>query len=224
MLFANYACGCTHLSLFNISLSICQPCPSCLHTLISSSSSSFSVKPFSQNPFGLCTTSDKLPTSASPGLISTVPIGGGSGNGNGMTTTTVATVASSSTPSWQGRAIATHKLRLLEFSAFVEQKREAESYKHHFVHIGGPVSYADPVLEVSWAKFGFGLAKYANAIMFPQFCEYILFKIMSAVLLRLFQIASLLVGPIIWHRFRHILRLQRNLHKYGQSSRAPTLN
>ena len=49
----------------------------------------------------------------------------------------------------QGRAIATHKLRMLEFSAFVEQKREVESFKHHFVHIGGPVSYADPVLEVS---------------------------------------------------------------------------
>ena len=59
-------------------------------------------------------------------------------------------------PSWQGRAIATHKLRMLEFSAFVEQKRGEvnESFKHHFVHIGGPVSYADPVLEVSKiAKF-----------------------------------------------------------------------
>ncbi len=57
-----------------------------------------------------------------------------------------ATVAA---PAWQGRAIATHKLRLLEFSAYVEQQREtAESYqKHLFVHIGSPVSYSDPVLE-----------------------------------------------------------------------------
>ena len=54
----------------------------------------------------------------------------------------------STTPSWQGRSIATHKLRLLEFSAYVEQQRDAESYhKHLFVHIGGPVTYSDPVLE-----------------------------------------------------------------------------
>ncbi len=55
----------------------------------------------------------------------------------------------SAAPSWQGRAIATHKLRMLEFSGFVEQQRDAECFnKHLFVHIGGPVSYADPVLEV----------------------------------------------------------------------------
>ncbi|XP_060878849.1 transcriptional enhancer factor TEF-1 isoform X3 [Metopolophium dirhodum] len=53
-----------------------------------------------------------------------------------------------SVPPWDGRAIATHKLRLVEFSAFMEHQREPEIYqKHLFVHIGGPVSYSDPLLE-----------------------------------------------------------------------------
>lgn len=62
-----------------------------------------------------------------------------------------AAAAASSGNCWQGRAIATQKLRLIEFSAFVDQQRAdaAESFnKHLFVHIGGPVSYADPTLEV----------------------------------------------------------------------------
>ncbi|BES91455.1 Transcriptional enhancer factor [Nesidiocoris tenuis] len=51
-------------------------------------------------------------------------------------------------PPWEGRAIATHKLRLVEFSAFMEQQREPDIYhKHLFVHIGGPASYSDPILE-----------------------------------------------------------------------------
>ena len=53
------------------------------------------------------------------------------------------------TPAWQGRSIATHKLRLVEFSAYVEQQRDPETYnKHLFVHIGGPTSFSDPMLEV----------------------------------------------------------------------------
>ena len=52
-------------------------------------------------------------------------------------------------PAWQGRSIATQKLRLVEFSAFVEQQRDPEAYnKHTFVEIGGAVSYTDPLLEV----------------------------------------------------------------------------
>jgi len=48
---------------------------------------------------------------------------------------------------WLGRSIATRKLRLLEFSAFVDYSSEHESYqKHLFVHIGNP-EYSDPVLE-----------------------------------------------------------------------------
>ncbi|XP_043237043.1 transcriptional enhancer factor TEF-1-like isoform X2 [Amphibalanus amphitrite] len=52
-------------------------------------------------------------------------------------------------PAWEGRSIATQKLRLVEYSAFMEaapQSREhqaaADVYnKHLFVHIGGPASY-----------------------------------------------------------------------------------
>ncbi|XP_076305882.1 transcriptional enhancer factor TEF-1-like isoform X1 [Tachypleus tridentatus] len=49
---------------------------------------------------------------------------------------------------WEGRSIATHKLRLVEFSAFMEQQRNQDSYhKHLFVHIGGLPGYSDPILE-----------------------------------------------------------------------------
>jgi hypothetical protein len=32
-------------------------------------------------------------------------------------------------PPWEGRAIATHKLRLVEFSAFMEQQRDADTVR-----------------------------------------------------------------------------------------------
>ncbi|XP_008201708.1 protein scalloped isoform X5 [Tribolium castaneum] len=52
-------------------------------------------------------------------------------------------------PVWEGRAIATHKLRLVEYSAFMESQNRDEAYQRHlFVHIGGPaLSYTDPLLE-----------------------------------------------------------------------------
>ncbi|CAL4069668.1 unnamed protein product [Meganyctiphanes norvegica] len=51
-------------------------------------------------------------------------------------------------PPWEGRSIATQKLRLVEFSAFMEAQRDPDTYsKHLFVHIGGPATYADPILE-----------------------------------------------------------------------------
>lgn len=51
-------------------------------------------------------------------------------------------------PPWQGRSIAGPKLRLLEFSAFLEQQRDPDSYhKHLFVHIGSTATYNDPLLE-----------------------------------------------------------------------------
>ncbi|XP_062247835.1 transcriptional enhancer factor TEF-5 isoform X2 [Platichthys flesus] len=51
-------------------------------------------------------------------------------------------------PVWQDRTIASAKLRLLEFSAFMETQRDREAYKHLFVHIGpSNPSYNDPVLE-----------------------------------------------------------------------------
>ncbi|XP_060912740.1 transcriptional enhancer factor TEF-5 isoform X1 [Labrus bergylta] len=51
-------------------------------------------------------------------------------------------------PVWQDRTIASAKLRLLEFSAFMERQRDRETYKHLFVHIGpSNPGYNDPVLE-----------------------------------------------------------------------------
>ncbi|XP_078138572.1 transcriptional enhancer factor TEF-3-like, partial [Centroberyx gerrardi] len=52
-------------------------------------------------------------------------------------------------PPWQGRSIASSKLRMLEFSAFLEQPQDPETFnKHLFVHIGqSNPSYSDPYLE-----------------------------------------------------------------------------
>ncbi|XP_049821711.1 transcriptional enhancer factor TEF-1 isoform X3 [Aethina tumida] len=61
----------------------------------------------------------------------------------------VGSIQSAPPPVWEGRAIATHKLRLVEFSAFMETTNREEAYqKHLFVHIGGPTpSYTDRLLE-----------------------------------------------------------------------------
>ncbi|XP_013885660.1 transcriptional enhancer factor TEF-5 [Austrofundulus limnaeus] len=51
-------------------------------------------------------------------------------------------------PVWQDRTIASAKLRLLEYSAFLETQRDRETHKHLFVHIGpSNPGYSDPVLE-----------------------------------------------------------------------------
>uniref|UniRef100_A0A3Q4I4K6 TEA domain family member 3 a n=1 Tax=Neolamprologus brichardi TaxID=32507 RepID=A0A3Q4I4K6_NEOBR len=51
-------------------------------------------------------------------------------------------------PVWQDRTIASAKLRLLEYSAFMETQRDRETHKHLFVHIGpSNPGYSDPVLE-----------------------------------------------------------------------------
>ncbi|XP_017576691.1 TEA domain family member 3 b isoform X4 [Pygocentrus nattereri] len=52
-------------------------------------------------------------------------------------------------PVWQDRTIASSKLRMLEYSAFMEVPRDQDSYsKHLFVHIGQTnPSYSDPLLE-----------------------------------------------------------------------------
>ncbi|NWX13558.1 TEAD3 factor, partial [Aegotheles bennettii] len=57
--------------------------------------------------------------------------------------------AASAVPVWQDRTIASAKLRLLEYSAFMEVPRDTETYsKHLFVHIGQTnPSYSDPLLE-----------------------------------------------------------------------------
>uniref|UniRef100_A0A8B9GPP7 TEA domain transcription factor 4 n=1 Tax=Astyanax mexicanus TaxID=7994 RepID=A0A8B9GPP7_ASTMX len=56
---------------------------------------------------------------------------------------------SPSAPPWQGRSIASSKLRMLEFSAFLEQPQDPENFnKHLFVHIGqSNPTYSDPYLE-----------------------------------------------------------------------------
>ncbi|XP_028737356.1 transcriptional enhancer factor TEF-3 isoform X1 [Peromyscus leucopus] len=50
---------------------------------------------------------------------------------------------------WQGRSVASSKLWMLEFSAFLERQQDPDTYnKHLFVHIGQPSpSYSDPYLE-----------------------------------------------------------------------------
>uniref|UniRef100_A0A671PL85 Transcriptional enhancer factor TEF-3-like n=1 Tax=Sinocyclocheilus anshuiensis TaxID=1608454 RepID=A0A671PL85_9TELE len=56
---------------------------------------------------------------------------------------------SSSAPPWQGRSIASSRLRMLEYSAFLEQPQDPENVnKHLFVHIGqSNPTYSDPYLE-----------------------------------------------------------------------------
>ena len=118
----------------------------------------FSVKPFSQSPFSLTAAAADKPivsTAAAAAPTNTMAtVAAAQQAAQNAAAAAQASAATALAPSWQGRAIATHKLRMLEFSAFVEQKRGEvnESFKHHFVHIGGPVSYADPVLEVSSYK------------------------------------------------------------------------
>uniref|UniRef100_A0A3B3SKC4 TEA domain transcription factor 3 n=1 Tax=Paramormyrops kingsleyae TaxID=1676925 RepID=A0A3B3SKC4_9TELE len=57
--------------------------------------------------------------------------------------------AATAVPVWQDRTIASSKLRMLEYSAFMELQRDPETYsKHLFVHIGQTnPSYSDPLLE-----------------------------------------------------------------------------
>uniref|UniRef100_A0A3B3QDS1 TEA domain transcription factor 4 n=1 Tax=Paramormyrops kingsleyae TaxID=1676925 RepID=A0A3B3QDS1_9TELE len=80
------------------------------------------VKPFSQQSYAI----------PAPGYESTA----------GLST-------SASAPPWQGRSIASSKLRMLEFSAFLEHQQDPETYnKHLFVHIGqSNPTFSDPYLE-----------------------------------------------------------------------------
>jgi len=52
-------------------------------------------------------------------------------------------------PPWEGRSIATSRLRLTEFTAFVEPRDSNENayHRHIFVSIGGTPSHADPLCE-----------------------------------------------------------------------------
>ncbi|XP_075409964.1 transcriptional enhancer factor TEF-5, partial [Tenrec ecaudatus] len=57
--------------------------------------------------------------------------------------------ATASVPVWQDRTIASSRLRLLEYSAFMEVQRDPDTYsKHLFVHIGQTnPAFSDPPLE-----------------------------------------------------------------------------
>nr|XP_006816172.1 PREDICTED: scalloped-like transcription factor isoform X3 [Saccoglossus kowalevskii] len=80
------------------------------------------IKPFSSQPYPISAT--------------------GAGGDYGMA------AAPGAPPAWEGRSIGTQKLRLVEFSAYLEQQRDPESYnKHLFVHIGSNITYSDPLLE-----------------------------------------------------------------------------
>ncbi|XP_051008468.1 transcriptional enhancer factor TEF-5 [Acomys russatus] len=60
-----------------------------------------------------------------------------------------ATASTASVPAWQDRTIASSRLRLLEYSAFMEVQRDPDTYsKHLFVHIGQTnPAFSDPPLE-----------------------------------------------------------------------------
>nr|XP_006237486.1 transcriptional enhancer factor TEF-3 isoform X1 [Rattus norvegicus] len=90
---------------------------------------SHDVKPFSQNTYAV------QPPLPLPGFESPV----------GPTPSPSAPPA----PPWQGRSIASSKLWMLEFSAFLERQQDPDTYsKHLFVHISqSSPSYSDPYLE-----------------------------------------------------------------------------
>ncbi|XP_016352265.1 transcriptional enhancer factor TEF-5-like isoform X1 [Sinocyclocheilus anshuiensis] len=91
---------------------------------------SYAIKPFAQTPYPNLSGPVQPPLSYEP-LAPPLP--------------PVATAV----PVWQDRTIASSKLRLLEYSAFMEVPQDQDSYsKHLFVHIGQThPSYSDPLLE-----------------------------------------------------------------------------
>ncbi|GCC18349.1 hypothetical protein chiPu_0017901 [Chiloscyllium punctatum] len=105
-----------------------QAAPGFWHSVIPTGQpgSSQDVKPFAQQPYA-----------GQPAVTTSI---------SGYESTPAPTP---SVPAWQGRSIGTSKLRLVEFSAFLEQQRDPDSYnKHLFVHIGQTNhSYSDPLLE-----------------------------------------------------------------------------
>uniref|UniRef100_A0A3Q3A2B6 TEA domain family member 1a n=1 Tax=Kryptolebias marmoratus TaxID=37003 RepID=A0A3Q3A2B6_KRYMA len=90
-------------------------------------SSSLSIKPFSQQAYSVQTAGTTTIAAYEP----------------------PAAAQTHREPAWQGRSIGTTKLRLVEFSSFLETQRDQEAYnKHLFVHINqSSPSYSDPLLE-----------------------------------------------------------------------------
>ncbi|XP_041051052.1 transcriptional enhancer factor TEF-5-like isoform X9 [Carcharodon carcharias] len=96
-------------------------------TWSSTSAEGHSVKPFAQPSY-------PIQPAVPPSIASYEPLG---------------PLSPATIPVWQDRTIASSKLRLLEYSAFVEMQRDPDTYnKHLFVHIGQTnPSYSDPLLE-----------------------------------------------------------------------------
>ncbi|KAL9695134.1 hypothetical protein quinque_014419 [Culex quinquefasciatus] len=63
----------------------------------------------------------------------------------GKTATAVSDRGLQAAHPWEGRAIATHKFRLVEYSAYLELRVEESYHKHLFVHIGDQPAH--PLLE-----------------------------------------------------------------------------
>ncbi|XP_073731025.1 transcriptional enhancer factor TEF-5 isoform X1 [Misgurnus anguillicaudatus] len=89
------------------------------------------IKPFAQSPYASLQPPLPTPISSYEPLTNQLP----------PTPTAM--------PVWQDRTIASSKLRMLEYSAFMEVQRDPETYsKHLFVHIAQTnPSYTDPLLE-----------------------------------------------------------------------------
>ncbi|XP_030585905.1 TEA domain family member 3 b isoform X2 [Archocentrus centrarchus] len=92
---------------------------------------SHAIKPFAQPPYS------SLPSSVNPPIPNYEPLA------------PPPAPSATAVPVWQDRTIASSKLRLLEYSAFMEVQRDPDNYsKHLFVHIGQTnPSYSDPLLE-----------------------------------------------------------------------------
>ncbi|XP_021464905.1 transcriptional enhancer factor TEF-5 isoform X2 [Oncorhynchus mykiss] len=92
---------------------------------------SYAIKPFAQSPY------PNLPGPAPPPISTYEPLA------------PPLPPAATAVPVWQDRTIASSKLRMLEYSAFMEVQRDPDNYsKHLFVHIGQTnPSYSDPLLE-----------------------------------------------------------------------------
>ncbi|XP_036388864.1 transcriptional enhancer factor TEF-5 isoform X2 [Megalops cyprinoides] len=90
-----------------------------------------SIKPFAQTPYTNLPGPVPTPISTYEPLPTPLP------------------PAATAVPVWQDRTIASSKLRMLEYSAFMEVQRDQDTYsKHLFVHIGQTnPSYSDPLLE-----------------------------------------------------------------------------
>jgi uncharacterized membrane protein YfcA len=114
----------------------------------------FSVKPFAQSHYavGASPSANNKSGTSNGGTGSSAAGSGGSAEMAGLlapssatpnnnapssssaaSVTTVATTAGLTPPAppppWEGRAIATHKLRLVEFSAFLEQQRDPDTVR-----------------------------------------------------------------------------------------------